>query len=370
MNNDIKTDLNDDKFSPYRIKINHIDDQIISLLYERQEIAEEVGKIKKQMGIGIFDSAREEEVFKRLTSKYNNNLSRQAIRHIFSEIVSAARAVQQQINVAYLGPEATFSHQASIYYFGYSTVFRAAETIEDVFRLVEKGVCQQGVIPIENSYEGSVNISMDLLYKYHLKICAEILLRIRHHLISKSNSISDITKVCSHPMGIAQCRSWLKSNMPGIATENVESTSKAAKIAAEEKGTAAIGSRLASQTYSLNMLAENIEDQPDNVTRFLIIGKEDAKKPTGKDKTSILFLLNHRPGALYRVLKPLNDMGINMTRIESRPMKIRNWEYLFYADLEGHEKDEKMNNALNDMSENCAILKRLGSYPEGSMIWD
>jgi len=357
-------------FESQRQEIDDIDNQLISLLTRRQDLASEVGKIKNEMGISIFNSAREEQVYNRLTSKSQTNLPKEAIRHIFSEIISASRSVQTPVNVAYLGPEATFSHQACIYFFGHSSSFRAAETIEDVYSLVEKGVCQLGLVPIENSYEGSVNLTMDLFYKYDLKICAEIYLRIRHHLMSKSNKMDEIKKVYSHPMAIAQCRSWLKSNLGGgVPIYKVESTSLAAKMASEEPVAAAVGSRLAALTYTLNMLAENIEDQPDNITRFLVIGRVDGER-TGKDKTSVLFLLNHSPGSLYKALEPFYKNKINMTRIESRPMKVRNWEYLFYADLEGHRMDENLAEALKGMEKHCAILKILGSYPEGGMIWD
>ena len=354
---------------PVREKIDAIDNQLLSLLVERQDLAYEVGQIKREQGMGVFNMAREQQVFRHLKSKSKGHLSPEAIQHIFSEIISAARNVQQPINVAYLGPEATFSHQAAIYLYGHSTTFRAAETIEDVFSFVEKGICQQGIVPIENSYEGSVNITMDLFYKYDLQICSEIFLRIRHHLLSKSDSMDSVDTIYSHPMPIAQCRSWLRSNYPQVPTQKVESTSAAAIVAQKDPKVAAIGSRLAAMTYGLNMLAENIEDQPDNVTRFLIISK-DHSEATGKDKTSLLFFLNHRPGALYSALQPLSAHKINMTRIESRPMKVRNWEYLFFADIEGHVSEPHIQAALKEMEPYCAILKRLGSYPEGGMVWD
>jgi len=354
---------------PYREKIDEIDNQLLSLLIQRQDLAHNVGQIKKEQGMSVFNMAREEQVFRNLKSKSKGHLSPEAIHHIFSEIISAARTVQQPINVAYLGPEATFSHQAAIYLYGHSTTFRAAETIEDVFSFVEKGVCQQGIVPIENSYEGAVNVTMDLFYKYDLQICAEIFLRIRHHLLSKASNMENVDSIYSHPMPFAQCRSWLRSNYPHLSTQKVESTSAAAIVAQNNPKIAAIGSRLAAMTYKLNMLAENIEDQPDNVTRFLIVSRDHAE-PTGKDKTSLLFFLNHRPGALYAALKPLSEHKINMTRIESRPMKVRNWEYLFFADIEGHVSEPHVQSALKEMENHCAILKRLGSYPEGGMVWD
>jgi len=367
----VNADTKPDRLSlvPFREKIDAIDNQLLSLLIQRQDLAYKVGQIKKEQGMDVFNMAREEQVFRNLKSKSAGHLTPEIIHHIFSEIISAARSVQQPINVAYLGPEATFSHQAAIYLYGHSTTFRAAETIEDVFSLVEKGVCQQGIVPIENSYEGSVNVTMDLFYKYDLQICAEIFLRIRNHLLSKASSMENVEKIYSHPMPLAQCRSWLRSNYPHVPTQKVESTSAASIIAQNDPKVAAIGSRLSSMTYKLNMLAENIEDQPDNVTRFLIVSRQHAE-PTGKDKTSLLFFLNHRPGALYSALNPLSKYEINMTRIESRPMKVRNWEYLFFADLEGHITEPNVQSAVQEMEKHCAILKRLGSYPEGGMVWD
>ena len=271
--------------------------------------------------------------------------------------------------VAYLGPEATFSHQAAVSLYGKATSFHAADTIEEVFNLVEKEVCNQGVVPIENSYEGSVNITLDLFYKYDLNVCAEIFVRIRHHLLSKAEHLEGIRLLYSHPMPIAQCRSWIKSHLQGIPVAEVTSTSFAAKKAADNPHSAAVGSRFAAQTYGLNIIEENIEDHPDNVTRFLVIGK-NRPKPTGKDKTSLLFFLRHKPGALHSALAALAKRDVNMTRIESRPMKIRNWEYLFFVDIEGHDQDSNISEALREMEANCVFMKRLGSYPAGGDQWD
>lgn len=353
----------------HRKEIDEIDGQILSLLSRRQEIAVEVGKIKRELGNKIVDQAREQEVLRRLVSTSNEILSADAIRAIYSEIISAARAVQQVPTVAYLGPEATFSHQAALNLYGQSSSYRGAETIEEVFGLVEKGICDWGVVPIENSYEGSVNITLDLFYEYDLKINAEFFLRIRHHLLSRVEDVKNIKRLYSHPMPIAQCRLWIKEHLAGIPVKEVASTSLAAKIAADESGAAAIGSRLSAQTYELSILEENIEDQPDNITRFLVIGKT-RQEATGKDKTSLLFFLRHVPGALHRVLEPLAKRSVNLSRIESRPMKTRNWEYLFFVDIEGHEQDRNVGDALKEMEEYCAFMKLLGSYPAGGEPWD
>ncbi|MFH1125063.1 MAG: prephenate dehydratase [Pseudomonadota bacterium] len=352
-----------------RGEIDHIDGQIISLLSKRQRAAAEIGKVKRNLGIEIQDPAREREILRQLTSRNDKDLSEGAIRTIFSEIMSAARAVQKDLTVGYLGPEATFNHQAALSLYGRLATFRPADTIEEVFRMVENGVCQQGVVPIENSYEGSVNMTLDMLRKYELRISAERLLRIRHQLLSRAVRLNEINRVYSHPMAIAQCHPWLKANLPSVPVKEVTSTSLAAKMASQEPQAAAVGSRLAGETYGLNTVKENIEDDPANVTRFIVIGKSETG-PTGKDKTSLLLSLNHRPGALYVALEPVARRGINMLRIESRPMKTRNWEYLFFVDLEGHAHDPNVDGAITEMQNGCAFVKRLGSYPIGGEPWD
>lgn len=266
----------------------------------------------------------------------------------------------------YLGPEATFSHQAATILYGSDTVLKGAETIEDVFIMVKNGECEEGVVPVENSYEGSVNITQDLLNKYDTNISGEIYLRIRHNLLSRERNIKNIKRVYSHPQAIAQCRSWLKDNLPGIPIAEVSSTSLAAKLASSELRTAAVGSKFATSTYGLNVLNENIEDNQDNATRFFVIG-DHKPLPTGNDKTSIIFFLKHRPGSLYKCLSVLAQKNINMTRIESRPAKTKNWEYLFFLDIEGHEMDTQVSEALNEMKEYCVFLKKLGSYPRGDI---
>ncbi|MBN1627002.1 MAG: prephenate dehydratase [Deltaproteobacteria bacterium] len=266
--------------------------------------------------------------------------------------------------IAYLGPEATFSHMAAVSLYGRSASLYPADTIEDVFEMVEKDICDLGVVPVENSYEGAVNITLDLFYKYDLRICAENYLRIRHNLLSREEYDRDIKKIYSHPMALAQCRLWLRANMPDISVAEVSSTSLAAAMAAKEPGVAAIGSKDLSRIYGLRVLEENIEDHPDNMTRFVSIGRRHSP-PTGRDKTSLLFFLSDRPGALYKALGALAERGINMTKIESRPMRTRSWEYLFFTDIEGHEEDDRIGEALRDMEKECALLKRLGSYPKG-----
>jgi chorismate mutase/prephenate dehydratase len=273
------------------------------------------------------------------------------------------------VSVGYLGPEGTFSHQAAVALYGESASFYTGETIEDVFSMVENGVCEQGVVPVENSYEGSVNITMDLLYKYNIGVCGEFFMRIRLYLLAGAEQPGGIKRLYSHPMALDQCRAWLKDNMPGLPITEVASTSLAVKMAADDPEAVAIGSRLSGERHGLKTLYEHIEDDPYNITRFLVIGK-DRVGPTGKDKTSILFSLLHKPGTLYRFLGGLAKRDINVTRIESRPMRRKRWEYLFFMDIEGHEKDPVLKEALMEMEGDCVFLKRLGSYPAGGDPWD
>ena len=286
--------------------------------------------------------------------------------NIESSRVSGSSRLQFINCVGYLGPEATFSHQAATMLYGGDTVLKAAETIEDVFIMLKNGECEEGVVPIENSYEGTVNYTQDLLNKYDANISAEIYLRIRQNLLSRERNIINIKRVYSHPQAIAQCRSWLKARLPDVSVAEVASTSLAAKMAAGEMNAAAIGSSFAASAYGLNILNEDIEDDQENVTRFFIIG-DHRPQPSGKDKTSIIFFLRHEPGSLYKCLSVLAEREVNLTRIESRPAKTKKWEYIFFVDLEGHEQDKKVSEALSEMEKYCLFLKKLGSYPRGDM---
>jgi chorismate mutase/prephenate dehydratase len=350
-------------------EIKQIDGKIISLLTKRQAVSVEIGKLKRELGIETLDQATEQAILHRLAAKAHDGLSPEAIRTIFSEILSAARSVQKTPVVAFLGPEATFSHEAAVSFFGHSSTYRVAESIEQVFSLVEEDLCQYGVVPAENSYEGSVRNTLDLFYQYDLKISAERFSRIRQHLLSKASHINKIERLYSHPMAIAQCRVWLNTHLATTPAEEVASTALAAKMASNDPAAGAIGCRLAGETFNLNILEQSIEDTPDNYTRFLVIGKQISGS-TGRDKTSLLFLLNHRPGALHKALGALARSNINLTQIESRPMKTRNWEYLFFVDVEGHEQEDQVSNALMEMEEHCVFLKRLGSYPSGKESGD
>lgn len=264
--------------------------------------------------------------------------------------------------VAFLGPEGTFSHEAAMALFGGSVQYRPADSIDTVFSLVEEGLCSRGVVPVENSYEGSVKDTLDLLYQYDLLINTEHICRIGQHLLSGSSRMDGIERLYSHPMAIAQCRKWINTHMAGRPVNEVASTALAAKMASNDPAAAAIGSRLAGNTYGLNILEQNIEDISDNYTRFLVIGKH-LTKPSGRDKTSFLVQPKSDPDTLFNILGVLTRRGIDLIRIESRPTKKRKWEYIFFVDVEGHVQEDRMRDALSEMKIHSIFLKQLGSYP-------
>ncbi|WP_051184348.1 prephenate dehydratase [Desulfatiglans anilini] len=362
------SDSNWQEFHKRRSEIDGIDEAILKLLARRQTVSRAIGNAKKELELPIMDPGREGHVLRRLVEIGGEEIAPDAIRRVFREIISACRSVQEDMTIAYLGPPGTFSHQAAIAFFGQAPAFQPVDTLDDVFAAVEKDVCQDGVVPIENAYEGAVSRTLDLLYRSPLRIQGETFLRIRHHLLSRCSTLSEVRCVYSHPMALAQCRGWLRSNLPGVPCRETSSTAAAARLASEEAGAAAVGGQFAAMHLDLSMLVQDIQDYADNVTRFLAIGKRE-NRPSGHDKTSVLFSLRHRPGSLYEVLEPLARNGINMTRIESRPMKTKTWEYLFFADLEGHERETPLREALPVMDERCAFLKRLGSYPKGGEPW-
>lgn len=347
-----------------RKDIDAIDAEILSLLSKRLDVAAAIGRIKERRGMAVFDPVREKAILDRMAQKSHHRLTPGAIRDIYTRIISAGRAVQGPLKVGFLGPEATFSHQAAISIFGNSAQFCPSRTFEDVFGSVEKGHCHQGIIPVENSLEGSVAGVWDLFNKFDLKICGEYYHRIRLSLMAQTRDLSGIRRLYSHPMPLAQCRLWLKSHLPDVPFESVESTSLAAKMANDDPDGAALGSRFLAETVGLKLLKEDIEDEPHNVTRFLVVGNSEPR-PTGNDKTTLLFFLGHRPGALAEVLSVLAQREINVCRIESRPMPMRSWEYLFFVDLEGHRDDPAMAEAMAEMKRLCVFVKWLGSYPSG-----
>jgi chorismate mutase/prephenate dehydratase len=356
--------MKNNKLQELREKIDKIDTQIIELLKERIKVAKEIGKIKENIGYESFDLLREKEILNKILKINQKVFPEDALKIIYSEIIKACRSVQQKIKVVYLGPEATFSHIAALNYFGTSAELVPVETITDVFEEVSSERVNFGVVPIENSIEGVVATTLDAIYEYGLKVCGEIYESISHHLMNQTGKIEDIKKVLSHPQAIAQCRKWLRKKLPSVPVETVPSTALAAKWAAVDESIGAIASLVAAKLYHLQIVAKNIEDIKGNSTRFWIIGKTEVQ-PTGDDKTSFLFSVADRPGALFDVLRCFAIRKINLTKIESRPSKDEPWKYIFFLDCEGHIKDEKIKECLEEMQNYCLQVIWLGSYPKG-----
>jgi len=356
--------MKNNKLQELREKIDKIDTQIVEFLKERIEVAKEIGKLKENMGYESFDLLREKEILNKVLKINQKVFPEDALKVIYSEIIKACRSAQQKIKVAYLGPEATFSHIAALNYFGTSAELIPVETITDVFEEVSSERVNFGVVPIENSIEGVVATTLDAIYEYGLKVCGEIYESISHHLMNQTGKIEDIKKVLSHPQAIAQCRKWLRKKLPSVPIETVPSTALAAKWAAVDESVGAIASLVAAKLYHLQIVAKNIEDIKGNSTRFWIIGKTEVQ-PTGDDKTSLLFSVADRPGALFDVLRCFAVRKINLTKIESRPSKDEPWKYVFFLDCEGHIKDEKIKECLEEMQNYCLQVVWLGSYPKG-----
>ena len=324
-------------------------------------MSQKIGQVKRRNNYPIFDPAREAELLERIKSFSKGPLSPEALEAIYREIISASLALQRRLTVAYLGPEASFTHEAAKKRFGSAPEYTPCLNIRDVFSVVEKGQADYGVVPVENSIEGAVTYTLDMFIDTDLKICSQIMLEISHNLLANCE-LRKIKKIYSHPIVFGQCRMWLEANLPGVELKEVPSTTYAAQLAKKEKNAGAIASLLAARTYGLKVLARSIEDFPHNYTRFLVIG-EHISRPTGKDKTSILFSIKDEVGALHHMLLPFKRRGINLTKIESRPSKVKAWDYYFFLDFEGHIDEERVKLALDELEKRCKFMKVLGSYP-------
>ena len=345
-----------------RKKIDGVDEKIIDLLNDRMKLALEAGKLKQEKSSEVYAPARESEIYRRIDSLPNGPLSKDALKSIYREVMSASLALEKPIFVAYLGPEATFTHLASLSKFGSSVRYTPCTSITEVFAEVDHQRVDYGGNPVENSIEGAVSHSLDMFIDSELKICSEILFEISHNLMA-SCDIKSIKRVYSNPQVFGQCRLWLEKNLHRVELIEAASTSQAAQRARDEVGTAAIASKLAATLYNLTILAEGIEDLAHNVTRFLVVGRQMASR-TGKDKTSIVVSIKDKIGALYEMLEPIRKNGVNMTKIESRPSKKKAWDYYFYIDMEGHAEDASLKKTLKAMEERVRFLKVLGSYPQ------
>jgi chorismate mutase/prephenate dehydratase len=352
---------------PIRQKIDQIDRQLVDMLNERLALAAEIGKLKRSQGGQIYVAEREDAVLRKVIAQNQGPIKNEALQAIYREIMSAAIALEKPLLIAYLGPEASNTHAAALKKFGASVDYHAMATVSDIFTAVEKGETDYAVIPIENSTEGSVREALDSFVESDLKIVAQIYLEINHALISNS-PLEAIERVYSKDQALAQCRQWLQRHLPHAQLVEASSTSRAVQLAKAEAGTAAIAGELAAEHYGVPIVDRNIQDKADNTTRFFVIGrKPSAPVGNGKDITSLLVSLGDEAashsGALLKMLMPLAERGVNLSKIESRPSKKRPWDYYFFLDVTGHYDDAEMKAALSELKRFCPLVKWLGSYP-------
>ncbi len=344
-----------------RAEIDRFDEQIVTLLNERAKLALEIGRLKKGESQLPYAPERETAVYKRLSALNEGPLPLATLKAVYRELMSGCLSLEHPVVVAYLGPEYSFTHIASERKFGATVHYRGQPTIAAVFDEVSQGRATYGVVPVENSTEGAISDTMDCFLSTDLKICAELVVPVHLSLLSKSPR-EEIRRIYSKPQALAQCRIFLATHMSGVDLMDAASTAKAAEIAAGEEGAAAVASKEAGRAYGLEVIEENIEDAGRNATRFLVIAPESAK-PSGYDKTSIMFSIKDEVGALFRMLEPFRAAGINLTRIESRPSKRKAWDYVFFVDIEGHADEPKIAEALSQLDGRCKFLSVLGSYP-------
>jgi len=353
-----------------REQIDHLDHQLVEVLNERLALAAEIGKLKRSQGGQIYVAEREDAVLRKVLAQNQGPIKNEALKAIYREIMSAAIALEKPLLIAYLGPEATNTHQAAMKKFGASVDYHAMATISDIFTAVEKGEADYAVIPIENSTEGSVRDALDLFVESDLKIVAQIYLEVSHALISNS-PLEEIERVYSKDQALAQCRHWLQRHLPHAQLIDAPSTSRAVQIAKAEPGAAAVAGELAAETHGVPIVAKNIQDKADNTTRFFVLGrKPSGRVGDGKDVTSFAISLGDQasahPGSLLKMLMPMAERGINLSKIESRPSKKRPWDYYFFIDVTGHYEDPAMKEALAELQKFCPLVKWLGSYPAAS----
>ena len=347
-----------------RQKIDQIDSKLVALLNERASLAQRIGQTKSLNSQAVYVPHREKEVLERVRDLNRGPLSAQAVAAVFREIISGCRSLEAPLDVAFFGAEATYTHLAAREKFGSSANLRPTASIPEVFQEVVQWRAAFGVVPIENSTEGAVTHTFECLVESDLQICAEIYLDIHHNLLSRSGRESDVRRILSHPQALAQCRGWLARRFPSIPVDEVASTAHAAIRAAEDESVAAISSALAKEVYGLETVAANIEDQSNNITRFVVIGKLRTR-PSGDDKTSLVFSVQDKPGVLHQMLQPFARSRINLTKIESRPIKNKPWEYVFFLDMRGHREQSAVKKAIAGLEKHCLFLKILGSYPSG-----
>jgi chorismate mutase / prephenate dehydratase len=352
----------EERLEMLREAIDQTDLELLLLFNKRMELAGKVGRIKAEQGLLLFDPCREETILERLGKANPGPIPEDSLRAIYREIFSASRLLQYDLHVAYLGPEWTYSHLAALSLFGHSSRYLPSPTLEDVFDDLLKAKAHVSVVPIANSLQGGVGHTLDLLYERAVRVVGECYLEITHYLCSNSGTMEDLKRLYGHPQALEQCRRWVLENLRHVELFECSSTAQAARLAAKDASAAAICNHYAAVQYGLKILAGRIEDHPENTTRFFVLGNH-LNPPTGNDKTSILFAVPDQPGALHAALEGFALFRVNMTRIESRPNRILPWQYLFFADLEGHSGDEPIVKALEHLRNKTTFLKLLGSYP-------
>ncbi|MCS6787251.1 MAG: prephenate dehydratase [Thiobacillaceae bacterium] len=350
----------DAELNRLRGEIDAIDDRLLALMNERARLAQAVGRVKN--GQTTYRPEREAQVVRRMLAANTGPLPAEAVERLYRELMSACRALEEPLTVAYLGPEGTFSEAAALKQFGHAVRTLPMSSIDEVFRVIERGEAHCGVVPVENSTEGAVNRTLDLLLVSPLMICGEVMLRIRQHLLRKGEGLEGIRVVYSHAQSLAQCHDWLNGHLPQAQRIRVTSNGEAARMAAEDATAAAVAGEIAAERYGLTIVARDIEDDPNNTTRFLVLAREDAA-PSGQDKTSLVLSTKNKPGTLLTLLTPFARNGISLTKLESRPVRNGLWEYVFYLDIEGHRRDEAVRRTLQEVEPHTTLLKVLGSYP-------
>ncbi len=349
----------------WRKEIDRIDEQILQLLNRRAELAQQIGHAKSSARSHYFTPEREYNVFRRLLHLNKGPLDNTAVRAIYREIISACRALEKPLSVAFMGPEGTFSHLASIAKFGTSSHFLPVDSIAEVFAQVERSHCDYGIVPVENSWAGVVHETLDTFMNSNLRVVSEVYQPITNNLLTRCQTLEQVKRLYSHFQPLAQCRQWLRNHLPQVEVIEASSTSKAAELASQDPEGAAIATTLASERYDLPLLCDHIEDNPTNRTRFLILGYNEPE-PTGKDKTSLMFSVHNRSGELVHALNAFEKYDVNLTMIESRPTKTEAWQYVFYIDVQGHMKDASVMKAVGLLKEHALFVRVLGSYPDAS----
>ena len=354
--------MSEDKLLPLRQQIDAIDAEILALLNRRAKIAQEVGHVKAETNAPVFRPEREAQVLLKVAERNPGPLQGSDVQTIFREVMSACRALEKRVTVAYLGPAGTFSEQAVYQQFGHAVEGLPCVSIDEVFRATEAGTADFGVAPIENSSEGVINRTLDLLLQTTLNISGEVSIPVHHSLMTKEGTMAGIARICAHSQALAQCNAWLNQHYPSIERQAVASNAEAARMASENDTVAAIAGEMAAQKYDLQVVSANIQDDPHNRTRFAVVGRLQ-NGASGKDQTSLVLSVANKAGAVYKLLAPLARHGVSMTRFESRPARMGAWEYYFYVDVEGHAADDKVAKALDELQQNAAFYKLLGSYP-------